>query len=61
MLYYRAPKDTKVWQAIRGTSAAPTFFDEFKLGEDTIIDGGLTANNPTEVALEEARCIRKIR
>jgi hypothetical protein len=27
------------------------------VGEDILVDGGLTANNPTEIALQEARYI----
>lgn len=57
--------DVKIWQAIRASTAAPTFFDVFHLrnaklakhfnGRQTLLDGGLLANNPALVGLLEAR------
>jgi predicted acylesterase/phospholipase RssA len=49
-------------EALRATSAAPTFFKPFlyncKDGTvKTFVDGGLTANNPTELAIFEARAL----
>jgi hypothetical protein len=49
-------------EALRATSAAPTFFKPFlyncKNGTiKTFVDGGLTANNPTELAIFEARAL----
>jgi len=48
--------------ALRATSAAPTFFKPYvyncKNGTvKTFVDGGLTANNPTELAIFEARAL----
>jgi len=43
-----------VWQAGRATSAAPSYFPPFKMGESVFVDGGIKANNPVMVALEEA-------
>lgn len=41
-------KETKIWQALRATSAAPTFFEEMSFGvpKITYIDGGLGYNSP---------------
>lgn len=39
-------KDMKMWQATRGTSAAPTYFEPFGLDEQCLIDGGTFCNNP---------------
>lgn len=36
------------------TSAAPSFFSPYKLGEYCLIDGGMFANNPTALAIIEA-------
>jgi hypothetical protein len=48
-----------IWQAARATSAAPTFFKPMIIERPTpaitYIDGGLGHNNPSEVALDEAR------
>lgn len=48
--------------ALRATSAAPTFFKPFVFNTadgilKTYVDGGLTANNPTELAIFEARAL----
>lgn len=52
------------WQAVRATSAAPTYFPPMlvdKLGQDgvqrqeSLVDGGLFANDPTLAAIVEAR------
>lgn len=42
-----------IWEAGRCTSAAPTFFEPF-MG---LVDGGVWANNPSMVALTEARAL----
>nr|XP_026695112.1 calcium-independent phospholipase A2-gamma-like [Ciona intestinalis] len=43
----------KVWEAVRASSAAPGYFEEFKKGPNIHQDGGLLTNNPTGVALNE--------
>jgi patatin-like phospholipase/acyl hydrolase len=57
---YNADKCT-IWEAARATSAAPTFFKPIKIEiptpGGTFVDGGLTHNNPAELALLEAQRI----
>jgi Leucine-rich repeat (LRR) protein/predicted acylesterase/phospholipase RssA len=43
--------------AIRASTAAPTYFDAFVLGDARHVDGAIVANNPTAVAVHEARRI----
>jgi predicted acylesterase/phospholipase RssA len=55
------PSKCAIWQAARATCAAPTFFKEMFIDNPlpgiTYVDGGLGYNNPSEVALDEARRI----
>ncbi|CAD5234308.1 unnamed protein product [Bursaphelenchus xylophilus] len=44
------PKDVHVWKAARCSSAAPTYFASF---DNTYLDGGLMANNPSLDLLNE--------
>ncbi len=53
--------DFYMWQVARAASAAPTYFEAFKLPADEIskyyslIDGGVYANNPAMCAFVEAK------
>lgn len=38
--------DIKIWQAARATAAAPAYFPPLTIGNYTLVDGGLGANNP---------------
>jgi predicted acylesterase/phospholipase RssA len=54
------PNDpTKIWQALRATSAAPTFFEEISFGcpKITYIDGGLGYNSPCVEIDSQAKSI----
>lgn len=47
----------ELWQAIRASSAAPGFFQEFKFDSSILLDGGMLVNNCTGVAYAEARLL----
>ncbi|XP_068046084.1 calcium-independent phospholipase A2-gamma isoform X2 [Anomalospiza imberbis] len=47
----------KLWQAIRASSAAPGYFQEYVLGSDLHQDGGLLLNNPSALAVHECKCL----
>jgi len=46
---------SRVWQAIRCTSAAPYYFDDVLIGDARFQDGGLVANNPGVLGFREAQ------
>ncbi|KAL3519481.1 hypothetical protein ACH5RR_017630 [Cinchona calisaya] len=46
-----------VWQAIRASSAAPYYFDDFSDGAHSWQDGAIVANNPTIFAIREAQLL----
>lgn len=47
----------KVWEAVRASSAAPGYYEDFKLDGYIFHDGGILANNPTSIALHEAKLL----
>uniref|UniRef100_A0A7S3EP51 PNPLA domain-containing protein n=3 Tax=Rhodosorus marinus TaxID=101924 RepID=A0A7S3EP51_9RHOD len=49
--------DAQLWEALRASSAAPTFFTEKLLNGTLHADGAIVANNPTAVAIHEAQSI----
>lgn len=42
-----------IWHAARATSAAPRYFEAFERGDTVFFDGGMGANNPSQIALKE--------
>lgn len=47
----------EIWQAIRASSAAPGYFEEFKFGSSILLDGGMLVNNCTGLAHTEANLL----
>ncbi|CAN8001141.1 unnamed protein product [Ixodes hexagonus] len=54
--YYGSCK-YQIWQAIRASGAAPGYFEEYELDGIVHQDGGLMVNNPTAVAIHEAKLL----
>ena len=54
-------KDLEIIDVALGTSAAPVYFPAHKIGDWRIVDGGLVANDPTQVAVHEAMCYFGVR
>lgn len=54
---YDGTVEAQLWEALRATSAAPTFFSEIRVNGELHADGAIVANNPTAVALHETKCI----
>ncbi|WJG35915.1 acyl transferase/acyl hydrolase/lysophospholipase, partial [Fusarium oxysporum Fo47] len=46
--------DFDLWQALRATSAASTFFDAYQRGAKKFVDGGFAYNNPVQRVMIEA-------
>jgi hypothetical protein len=42
-----------IWHAALATSAAPRYFEAFERGDAMFFDGGMGANNPSQIALKE--------
>ena len=58
---YQAPKfpapNCTIWEAIRTTSAAPTFFKRIIIDGEPYVDGGMGCNNPVQQVLQEAELV----
>ncbi len=50
----RAADDVAMATACRASAAAPAYFEPVRLGEATLVDGGVHATNPSLVAYAEA-------
>ncbi|UXI21433.1 hypothetical protein NH340_JMT07376 [Sarcoptes scabiei] len=55
--YFQGGSSHKIWEAVRASSAAPGFFEEFTLNKHVHQDGGILINNPTAVAVHEAKLL----
>ncbi|XP_044067601.1 calcium-independent phospholipase A2-gamma-like [Siniperca chuatsi] len=54
---YAGGSGCQMWQAVRASSAAPGYFQEFTLQSDIHQDGGIIMNNPCALAVHESRLL----
>lgn len=54
---YSGASGCQMWQAVRASSAAPGYFQEFPLQSDIHQDGGIILNNPCALAVHESRLL----
>ncbi|XP_029910944.1 calcium-independent phospholipase A2-gamma-like [Myripristis murdjan] len=54
---YAGGSGYQMWQAVRASSAAPGYFQEFTLQSDVHQDGGIILNNPCALAVNESRLL----
>lgn len=47
----------KMWEAMRCTTAAPAYFDTYMANGHRLSDGGISTNNPTAIAIQEAKAL----
>ena len=52
--YDRGEECWPVWLSIRASAAAPGYFSPVCMQGKRYVDGGLVANNPTKIAIEQA-------
>ncbi|KAI1711304.1 patatin-like phospholipase domain-containing protein [Ditylenchus destructor] len=55
--HYRGSTQYFLWQAVLASASAPVHFNEVSLDTKLHTDGGLICNNPTGIALHEARLL----
>ncbi|CAF3792861.1 unnamed protein product [Rotaria sp. Silwood1] len=55
--HYDGTSKYKVWEAVRASTCAPGYFEEYFLDGNVFQDGGLIANNPTSIALHECKLL----
>ncbi|XP_041779253.1 calcium-independent phospholipase A2-gamma-like [Anopheles merus] len=54
---YAGSHTARLWEVVRASSAAPAYFGDFPLNGQLHQDGGILYNNPTAVAIHEAKCL----
>lgn len=54
---YSGSHTARLWEVVRASSAAPAYFGDFQLDGQLHQDGGILYNNPTTVAIHEAKCL----
>lgn len=54
---YSGSHSARLWEVVRASSAAPAYFGDFQLDGKLHQDGGILYNNPTAVAIHEAKCL----
>ncbi|PIK45558.1 putative phospholipase A I [Apostichopus japonicus] len=55
--FYQGSSKYCLWEALRASSAAPGYFEEFKLDDHVFQDGGVLTNNPCALAVHECRLL----
>ncbi|KAJ8046693.1 Calcium-independent phospholipase A2-gamma [Holothuria leucospilota] len=55
--FYQGSSKYRLWEALRASSAAPGYFEEFKLDDYVFQDGGVLTNNPCALAVHECRLL----
>jgi calcium-independent phospholipase A2-gamma len=54
---YAGSNTARLWEVVRASSAAPAYFGDFLLQNKMHLDGGTLFNNPTAVAIHEAKLL----
>jgi patatin-like phospholipase/acyl hydrolase len=52
--FYSKKDNYELWKIIRGSIAAPTYFNSFTLDNYNLVDGGVVANNLSELTFVDA-------
>ncbi|KAK6052583.1 phospholipase, patatin family [Cooperia oncophora] len=55
--HYRGSTGHCLWKAIQASAAAPLYFEEVKVDQFLLQDGGVIANNPTAIGIHEAKLL----